>query len=58
MEFQLQEIVVTRRGPAVALSLAGEGVRLAVAARRMEKLEGVARRARNVGAPEAAARCG
>jgi len=34
-------------GEAVAQSLAAEGVKLAVAARRMEKLEGVARRARN-----------
>src|SRR6059058_2910857 len=42
-------------GEAVALSLSGEGVKLAVSARRMEKLEGVARRARNAGAPEARA---
>ena len=42
-------------GEAVALSLAREGVRLALAARRLEKLEGVARRARNAGAKEARA---
>src|SRR5256885_14428934 len=42
-------------GEAVAQSLAGEGVRLAVAARRLEKLEGVCRRARDAGAQEARA---
>src|SRR5207248_8124990 len=42
-------------GEAVAQSLAGEGVRLAVSARRLEKLEGVCRRARNAGAQEARA---
>src|SRR5437762_13503302 len=40
-------------GEAVAQSLAGEGVRLAVSARRLEKLEGVCRRARHAGAQEA-----
>jgi len=42
-------------GEAVALALAREGVKLAVAARRQEKLEEVARRARNVGAQQARA---
>ena len=42
-------------GAAVALALAREGVKLAVAARRQEKLEEVARRARNAGAQEARA---
>jgi 3-oxoacyl-[acyl-carrier protein] reductase len=42
-------------GEAVALQLAREGVRLAVAARRTEMLEQVARRARTEGAAEAAA---
>ncbi len=42
-------------GEAVALALAAEGVRLAVAARRMEKLEDVVRRARAAGADDAAA---
>jgi len=40
-------------GEAVALELAREGVKLAVAARRREKLEDVARRARALGATEA-----
>lgn len=42
-------------GEAVALSLAAEGVRLAVAARRMEKLDDVVKRARAAGADDAAA---
>src|SRR3954463_8031503 len=42
-------------GEAVALELAREGVKLAVAARRRERLEDVARRARSLGAPEASA---
>ncbi len=42
-------------GEAVALELAREGVKLAVAARRREKLEDVARRARALGATEASA---
>jgi 3-oxoacyl-[acyl-carrier protein] reductase len=42
-------------GEAVALALAREGVKLAVAARRQEKLEEVARRARNLGAQQARA---
>ena len=42
-------------GEAVALGLAGEGVRLAVAARRRDRLEDVARRATAAGAPEARA---
>ena len=42
-------------GKAVALALAREGVRLAVAARRRERLEDVARRARSGGAQEARA---
>jgi 3-oxoacyl-[acyl-carrier protein] reductase len=42
-------------GEAVALELAREGVKLAVAARRREKLEDVARRARSLGAAEAVA---
>ena len=42
-------------GEAVALALAREGVKLAVAARRREKLEDVAARARQQGAPDARA---
>ena len=42
-------------GEAVALQLASEGVKLAVAARRREKLEDVARRARAAGATQALA---
>lgn len=42
-------------GEAVALSLAAEGVSLAVAARRREKLEDVARRAKSAGATDARA---
>lgn len=42
-------------GEAVALALAREGVRLAVAARRRERLEDVARRARSGGAQDARA---
>jgi 3-oxoacyl-[acyl-carrier protein] reductase len=42
-------------GEAVALELAREGVKLAVAARRRERLEEVARRARSLGAEEALA---
>jgi 3-oxoacyl-[acyl-carrier protein] reductase len=42
-------------GEAVALELAREGVKLAVAARRRERLEEVARRARALGAAEASA---
>ncbi|HTO96254.1 MAG TPA: SDR family oxidoreductase [Myxococcales bacterium] len=42
-------------GEAVALALACEGAKLAVAARRKEKLEEVARKARSLGAPEALA---
>jgi 3-oxoacyl-[acyl-carrier protein] reductase len=42
-------------GEAVALELAREGVKVAVAARRRERLEDVARRARSLGAPEAVA---
>jgi 3-oxoacyl-[acyl-carrier protein] reductase len=40
-------------GEAVALALAREGVRLAVAARRRERLDDVAQRARSAGAQEA-----
>jgi 3-oxoacyl-[acyl-carrier protein] reductase len=40
-------------GEAVALALAREGVKLAVAARRRERLEDVARRARDAGAADA-----
>ena len=40
-------------GEAVALSLAAQGVKLAVAARRAERLEDVARRAREAGAAQA-----
>ena len=51
--------LVTEQAPAsaeaVALELAREGVKLAVAARRREKLEDVARRARALGAVEASA---
>ena len=42
-------------GEAVALQLASEGVKLAVAARRRERLEEVARRAKERGARDAAA---
>jgi 3-oxoacyl-[acyl-carrier protein] reductase len=42
-------------GEAVALELAGEGVKLAVSARRRERLEDVARRAKERGAQEALA---
>ncbi|TMB03129.1 MAG: SDR family NAD(P)-dependent oxidoreductase, partial [Deltaproteobacteria bacterium] len=42
-------------GEAVALALASEGARLAVAARRRERLEDVAERARRAGAPDARA---
>jgi 3-oxoacyl-[acyl-carrier protein] reductase len=42
-------------GEAVALELSREGVKLAVAARRRDRLEEVARRARSLGAPEALA---
>jgi len=42
-------------GEAVALALAAEGASLALAARRMDKLEDVARRARLAGAPRVAA---
>src|SRR5205807_6703210 len=42
-------------GEAVALALAKEGAKLAVAARGLERLEEVARRARSQGAPDAAA---
>ncbi len=42
-------------GRAVALALAAEGVRLAVAARRRDELEEVARAAKSAGAPEARA---
>src|SRR3989442_2617745 len=42
-------------GEAIALALAREGVKLAVAARRRERLEDVAARARKAGAPEARA---
>jgi 3-oxoacyl-[acyl-carrier protein] reductase len=42
-------------GEAVALSLAREGARVAVAARRLDQLEDVARRAREAGASEALA---
>jgi len=42
-------------GEAVALALAGEGVRLAVSARRLDRLEEVARRAREAGAADARA---
>ncbi len=42
-------------GKACALALAAEGVRVAVAARRLEQLENVAEEARNAGAPEARA---
>jgi 3-oxoacyl-[acyl-carrier protein] reductase len=40
-------------GEAVALALAGEGVKLGLAARRAERLEAVAARARQLGAPAA-----
>ena len=40
-------------GEAVALSLAAQGVKLAVAARRAERLKDVARRAREAGAAQA-----
>jgi 3-oxoacyl-[acyl-carrier protein] reductase len=42
-------------GEAIALGLAAEGVRLAVAARRIERLESVAKRARELGAADARA---
>lgn len=42
-------------GQAVALGLAGEGVRLALAARRLDRLDAVAAQARELGAPEARA---
>jgi 3-oxoacyl-[acyl-carrier protein] reductase len=42
-------------GEACALALAAEGARVAVAARRREKLEEVAARARDLGAPDARA---
>jgi len=42
-------------GEAVALALAGEGVKLAVAARRAERLDGLAERARSAGAADALA---
>jgi 3-oxoacyl-[acyl-carrier protein] reductase len=42
-------------GEAVALALAAEGVRLAIAARRVDRLDDVAARARNAGALEARA---
>src|SRR2546429_4330395 len=42
-------------GEAVALALASEGAKLAVAARRRERLEDVAERARRAGAPDARA---
>src|ERR1700736_2072903 len=42
-------------GEAVALSLSREGARVAVAARRLERLEDVARRAREAGALDARA---
>src|SRR3954470_8015282 len=42
-------------GEAVALELAREGVKLAVSARRRERLEEVARKAKSLGAPEAVA---
>jgi 3-oxoacyl-[acyl-carrier protein] reductase len=42
-------------GEAVALALAGEGAKLAVAARRRERLEDLAARARSAGAAEARA---
>ncbi|HEY9084596.1 MAG TPA: SDR family NAD(P)-dependent oxidoreductase, partial [Candidatus Tyrphobacter sp.] len=42
-------------GEAVALGLAAEGVRLAVAARRLDRLESVAKRARELGAADARA---
>ncbi|HEY2476710.1 MAG TPA: SDR family oxidoreductase [Candidatus Cybelea sp.] len=40
-------------GEAIALALAAEGVKLALAARRIDRLEQVAARARELGAPEA-----
>lgn len=40
-------------GEAVALALAGEGVRLAIAARRAERLDAIAARARALGAADA-----
>lgn len=42
-------------GEAIALALAGEGVKLALAARDLEKLEAVAERARQAGSPDARA---
>jgi 3-oxoacyl-[acyl-carrier protein] reductase len=42
-------------GEAVALALAGEGVKLALAARRVDRLETVAANARKLGAPQARA---
>ncbi len=42
-------------GEAVAVALAAEGVRLAVAARRLDRLEAVAARCRSGGAPDARA---
>jgi 3-oxoacyl-[acyl-carrier protein] reductase len=42
-------------GEAVALALAREGVKLAVSARRRERLEEVVRKAKSLGAPEAVA---
>ena len=42
-------------GEAVALALAREGAKVAVSARRLPRLEDVARRAREAGAPEACA---
>jgi len=40
-------------GEAVALQLAGEGAKIAVAARRLDRLENVAREAKRRGAPDA-----
>ena len=42
-------------GAAVALALAGEGVKLALGARNLERLDGVAKRARELGAGDARA---